>query len=789
MSGLTHEIYRFGRFWISPSRHALYRDEDEIPLAPKSFEVLLYLVRNPGRLVTKEELLKAVWADSFIEEANLAQQVFRLRKAFDSEPGFANLIRTIPGRGYQFTADVHHGELPSIAQPITADYTSTNASYSVEQWRERTRFVVEELAVAGKPASATTPFWLTRKAAFITAATIALIAFTAYGVHRWQHRVVPGDHHEIVLADFENATGEPDFDHVLNNVLAVDLRQTPFLLVASDTKILRTLKLMEKPEDAKLTAPIARELCQRIGDQAVLNGLIARFGERYLITLTASDCTSGNTLAATKETAPNRDGVLQAIDTVASNMRQRLGEPLKSRREFNRPMISVETGSLEALKAYSKGKDIRLTGKERDAIPFFQRAIEIDPRFATAYADLGTVYSNLGQPTLSATNLTRAYELRDLTDEQTRLGIISLYSAFVTLDAEESIRNFETWTQVYPEAPSPHINLANAYNQAGRFDLSVIQGRKAVALDPDVPVSYVVLARAQVALNQLPDAIATCNRAIGRKVDSDLIHGVRLQIASLQHDTAAVDKEVAWAKGTHAEPYITLEHALTSYAAGRAKLANQLMDDVVNSYKQAGLPERANRMLGGAPRLEIYMGQLDLARKSVAHIKPADDSTDFPVALAQLGDDTRAEAMLQHDEKTIGNGTYFKYYDRAQIAAAIAMARHKPEDAITDLAPAIPYNLRSTEVSSMRGDAYLALHQPQLAITEYQRIADFPGVEPWSPNVVLCHLGLARAYTQQSKIADARHEYETFFALWKDADADLPILKQAHAEYAKLPVT
>jgi DNA-binding winged helix-turn-helix (wHTH) protein/Flp pilus assembly protein TadD len=779
MSDKNQETYRFGKFQLSPSRHSLYREEIEIPLTPKSFEVLLYLARNPGRLVTKEELLKAVWQDAFIEEANLAQQIFRLRKAFEAEPDAANFIRTIPGRGYQFTADVHSGTL-ATTNPVT-----TNSSYSVEQYRERTRFVVEELAVAGKPAP-TSSSWLTSKALEITVAVIALAAITTYGIHRWQHRTIPGDHHEIVLADFENTTGEPDFDKALNNVLAVDLRQTPFLLVASDTKILRTLKLMEKPADAKLTAPIARELCQRIGDQAVLNGLIARFGQQYLVTLTASDCASGNTLAATKASAANRDSVLQAIDTVAADMRQRLGEPLKSRREFNQPMISVETGSLDALNAYSKGKDIRLTGKEQDAIPFFERAIEIDPRFATAYADLGTVYSNLGQPTLSAANITKAFELRDLADEQTRLAIIALYSAHVSLDYLESIRNLETWTQVYPEAPSPHMNLANAYNQIGRFDLSLVQGKRAVALDPDSPIGYIVLARAQVALNQLPDAIATCNQAIARKVDNEALHGVLLQIATLQHDGSGIDTQVAWAKGTSSEPYITLEHSLTSYAAGQSKLGKQLMNDVVDGYKKLGMNERANRMAGGVPRLQTYMGQLDLARKTISEITPADDSIDFPIALALTGDIAHAEAMYHHDLQTIGNGTLFKYYDGPQIASTIALAHNKPEDAITALAPAIPYNLRSTEVSAIRGNAYLALHQPQLAIVEFQRIADFPGVEPWSPNIALCHLGLARAYMQQNKTAEARHEYETFFALWHEADSDLPVLKQARSEYTRL---
>jgi DNA-binding winged helix-turn-helix (wHTH) protein/tetratricopeptide (TPR) repeat protein len=779
MPDLNQEFYSFGRYCLSPSRHTLYCGETEVSLTPKSFEVLLYLARNPGRIVTKDELLKAVWQDAFIEEANLAQQIFRLRRAFESESDTANLIRTIPGRGYQFTADVQNS-----THIATAPSTPT-ALYDVEQWRERTRFVVEELAVAGKH-DATPSSRLTSKVLGITVAVIALAALTLFGIQRWLHRVIPGDHHEIVLADFENTTGEPDFDKVLNNVLSVDLRQTPFLLVASDTKIMRTLKLMEKPVDTRLSPPIARELCQRIGGQAVLNGLIARFGQQYLITLAASDCTSGNTLAATKATAANRDGVLQAIDNVAADMRQRLGEPLKSRREFNQPMISVETGSLEALKAYSQGKDIRLTGKEQDAIPFFERAIEIDPRFATAYADLGTVYSNLGQPTLSAANITKAFELRDLADEQTRLAIIALYSAHVSQDYLESIRNLETWTQVYPEAPSPHINLANSYNQIGRFDLSVVQGKRAVALDPDSPIGYIVLARAQVALNQVQDAIATCNQAIARKVDNEALHGVLLQIASLQHDSAGIDKQVEWAKGTRSEPYITLEYSLASYAAGRAKLGKQLMDDVVDGYKKQGMQERANRMAGGVPRLQTYMGQLDLARKTISEIKPADDSTDFPVALALTGDIVRAEAMYHHDLQTIGKATLFQYYDGPQIASSIAMARHKPEDAITALSPAIPYNLRSTEVSALRGNAYLALHQPQLAIVEFQRIADFPGVEPWSPNVALCHLGLARAYTQQNKPADARREYEIFFTLWRDADNDLPILKQARAEYAQL---
>ena len=363
MKDTDPEVYRFGRFLLSPSKYTLYLADNELPLEPKSFEVLLFLAKNSGRPVTKEELLKAVWPDSFVEEANLAQHIFRLRKILGSASGTGNLIRTLPGRGYLFTAEVRREITPiAAAYESGADfsYASVEAAaangIAVERWRERTHVIVEEIATKQVAAPARAAGLVNRRNAAVTAALLVIVALAGWAAWRFHWRTAPSEYRQIVLADFVNATGDATFDQTLKRALEIDLEQSPYMDVLSERDEVNTLLLMGRPSDTPISSEIATEICERNNREVLLAGAISTLGSRYLLTLTGSDCNSGKRLAVAKAEANSREGVLDALDSVAEQIRKQLKESAQSLKDHDVPLRVVTTSSLEALRAYSVGK-------------------------------------------------------------------------------------------------------------------------------------------------------------------------------------------------------------------------------------------------------------------------------------------------------------------------------------------------------------------------------------------------------------------------------------------------
>ena len=638
---------------------------------------------------------------------------------------------------------------------------------------------------SGNPPPVSTP--LSRRVWPWAVVSFLALGLAVLGAWFWVHRAVSADHHEVVLADFEDSTGDADLANALQTALAIDLKQSPFLLVASGSRISATLTLMERSPSQKLTPLVAREVCQRMNDQAVLSGKIARLGQKFLVTLAASDCATGEDLAQSKAVADDRDGVLKALDNIAAEMRKRLGEPLKTVQRFNQSLLAKETGSLDALKAYSRGHDLGAGGDYQGSIPFFKRAIELDPRFAAAYADLGVIYSDLGESDLATANLTKAYDLRDLTTEPDRLFIVGEYNAEVTGNLHESLRNYEVWTETYPSDVPPWSNLATLQLEIGRPDLAIAPALRAVSLDPKGAISYVILARAQMRAGQLDKALETCRQAVAQKLDGAEVHGILAQLAFSRHDAAGVDEQFAWAKGKPAEPYMKLQELLINFAQGKRRAALEALRLLVDGYKKQGLPERAARMEGGLPRIEAEIGLIDGARDRLSQLPPINGSTDIPVAWAEVGEISKADEIVKKAMSDHPEDTLWQYLKGPQIRAAIALFQHKPDDAIAALQPAIPYELRDFDVPSMRGRAYLAARQADLAAIEFRKIIDHSTVNPISYAIPLAHLGLARAYAMQGNVAGSRQEYERFLELWKDSDADIPAKNSAYFELAHLP--
>jgi DNA-binding winged helix-turn-helix (wHTH) protein/tetratricopeptide (TPR) repeat protein len=771
------DLYRFDDFELQPSRRTLLRAGEKIAIAPKTFEVLLCLVERAGHVVLKEELLKAVWPESFVEESNLTQHIFWLRKALAGKAGY---ITTIPGRGYEFT-----GEVQAVSETAVAMPSQTPAQpvigFRIQHSIEQTHIVVEEAEIADVAKAAHR-----RRVLAVMAAVIAVVAIGSFAAWRWHQRFTPADHHEVVLAQFENSTGDQGFDSALNTLLAIDLEQSHYLVVAGDSDTRKILTLMNRRSDDPLTLPVAQEVCQRLNDQVVLSGLIAPFGQKYLVTLTATDCSTGKTLFHNKAVAGGREDVLKAVDMVAADMRGRLGESLQSQTNSEPPLQQVHTFSLDALRSYSQGLSLAERGRHREALPLFQRAIEIDPKFAAAYLGLALSYEGVGETVSAKSAVAKAYELRDQGDEFLKLKILYNYDDLFTGDLRAQIRNLTTWTQMYPNQPQPWIYLSDTQSTMTRYEEAVVSGRRAVALAPDNVHAYVGLAFALTRLGRLDEAKAICNETIRRKIDSIDIHYQLYELAIFQKDDRAMAEQVAWSKGTDAE--LGFSNTLL-LAAGKAHAAVAAMLQPIQQARKDGFQERALRRLHILMRREADYGMDQELREQLR----GDDPSKFPFNLifaeAELGDIPAAQRALGFFTEQVGTDTMYREYYLPQAQAAIAMAQHKPEEAIADLEIARPWELGGMEGLFLRAQAYLAARQPKLAEAEFRRIIDHPYDGPAATQFGPTHLGLAEALEMQGNHAASRQEYETLFKMWKDADPDLAPLVRAKLEYAKIPAT
>ena len=632
---------------------------------------------------------------------------------------------------------------------------------------------------------------------YATAAFVVIVAVGVWFAWREMHR----SHAEslrIIVGDFDNSTGNLDFDQTLRTALTIDLRQSPYLEVATRGQLSKAILDEKAAADSSdgeqapspLTGSLVRRVCHRLNDQAYLTGEIRGFAQKYLITVRAFDCARGSDIAASRGIANSPDGILTVLDKVTFDLREQLGESATSIARFNKPLFAKGTGSLEALRAYSDASRLALNNQLEDSLTVYQRAIELDPKFAMAYADLGAVYNNLGQRDPASANLAKAYELRDTADELNRLSITSTYNSLITRDIQSSIRNNKQWAEEYPRDPAPYANLADLETQIGKPALALDPAKRAVALNPDEGLSYIVLARAQMHTGQFEEAAHTCNQAISHHVDSAEVHGVLMQIAFLHLDQPGIDEQIAWARSQandkSAESYMQSQQGLMDFALGKTKAAEAVFATVIDSYRKQGMNERADHIAGEIARIEAELGNLETAHSTLTHLTEEASSLDIPVAWAELGEISRAQATLQRELDAHLSDTLAREYQNPQVKAAIALNQHQPEDAITALVPALPYDLRLFDAPSLRGKAYLAANRPVEAEAEFHKILGHPGIEPMSYNYPLAQLGVARALARQNKTVEAGFAYKIVLQIWKDADLDLPRLREAKAEYARL---
>ena len=607
----------------------------------------------------------------------------------------------------------------------------------------------------------------------------------------------------IILADFTNSTGDPVFDGTLRQGMVVQLEQSPFLSLMSDERVRQTLGLMGKSADTRLTPDIALEICERIGSAAVLDGSIANLGTQYVLGLRAKSCRTGGVLDEEQVQSSRKEDVLNALSQAATKFRTRIGESLTSIREHDTPLAQATTPSLDALKAYSAARKITFSEGFVPAIPFLKRAIEIDPNFSMAYAELGLDYSSIGESVLAIENTTKAYQLRDHANDRERFFITTLYDRQVTGNLEKAHQTLELWAQTYPRDLDAHGLLSGFSSQGtGRYEQSIEEGRKALEIDPDFAPGYLNPAFSYFWLDRVDEATTLVKRASERNLQMAELFALRYYIGFLKGDPAEMAAAAAASKNKPgAEDWIIYSQALVAARSGQLQLARRLSLGAMNLAQQLGERERAAAYEAGEAVWEALFGNPSAARKSalaaLARSKGRDTEYAAGFALAIAEDLPRARAIATDLEKRFPEDTSVKFNYLPTLRALFALHDGSPERSIQILQTAAPYDFAVPPIAFntffgslypawVRGEAYLAEHDGTAAAQEFEKILNHRGLVAADPVGALARLQLARAYAIAGDKGKASSAYQDFLQVWKAADLDIRILKQARDEYARL---
>jgi serine/threonine protein kinase/tetratricopeptide (TPR) repeat protein len=637
----------------------------------------------------------------------------------------------------------------------------------------------------------------------VPAAVVLVAALIAGGLY-WRSRSATStkatpltERDIVVLGDFDNKTGDSVFDDALKQALAVQLGQSPFLNILSDRKVEETLRLMGRPSTDRITRDVARELCIRTGSKAIVLGSISNLGGQYVIGLNTVGCSSGDTLATEQEQAATKQDVLESLGRAAASLRAKLGESLASIQRFDVP-VEATTPSLEALKAFSMGISTLRAKGNAESIPFFKRALELDPNFALGYASLGLVYGNLGQASLAAQNIKKAYDLRDRVSEREKYRISALYYQTVTGELEQATQVYELWAKSYPQDSAPPANLGVIYADLGQYEKSLAATEEGQRLVP-AAIGYFNLSGAYLALNRLDDAQKEIEEAQKQNLAGDFLHLAIYQLAFLKSDTAEMNRQVAWAAGKPGTEDMLLSFQSDTEAYyGHLSRARDFSRRAVDAAVRTDSKETAAIWQVNAALREAEFGNLAAAKQDVSAALTLTPGRDVEMlaalVLARIGEAVRAKTIVGQLEKSYPSQTVLKVYWLPTIKAAIELNANNAAQSLVYLEAAAPYELGAPppfQIGTLypayiRGQAQLMAHNGAAAAVEFQKLMDHRGIVLDFVAGSLAHLQLGRAYAMAGDTAKAKSAYQDFLTLWKDADPDIPILKEAKAEYAKL---
>jgi DNA-binding winged helix-turn-helix (wHTH) protein/predicted Zn-dependent protease len=782
---LSEDLIRFEDFELDPRAYQIRRSGRTLKLERIPMEVLLLLAERRGQLVTREEIIEKLWGkDVFLDTDNAINTAVRkIRQVLKDDPEQPRFVQTITGKGYRFIAPV-----------IVA---GTKAGVPERE---------TDSARAARTKEAATGTDLRKRWMLLVAATVAVPAF-AVASYLYFHRASKlTDKDTIVLADFANSTGDPVFDETLRQGLVVQLGQSPFLSLISDERIQQMLKLMAKPADARLTPEVSREICERTASAAVLDGSIASLGSQYVLTLRAKDCRSGDVVDEEQAQAARKEDVLNALSQIASRFRTRVGESLSTVKSHDTPLAEATTPSLEALKAYSAGWQASFSSGSGVAVPFLQRAIEIDPDFASAYAALGRMYGDIGESALSAQNIGKAYELRDRASDQERFFISLNYDLQVTGNLQKAQQTCDLWVQAYPRAWMPHALLSGGvYPQLGKYEKSVEEAKIAIGVDPDFSIGYSLLAASYVALERTGEAEKILQRATERKLDIPDFHVQRYVIAFLKGDKAGMDREAAQPREKPGvDDWMSNAEGFVAAYSGHLEEARKMSRRAADLARKADRRETEALYETDAAVREALFGNMSTARQRARDALELSTSRDVEYgaafALALSGESSRSQTLTADLSRRFPEDTIVRFTYLPTLCALLALHRRQPANALELLQTAIPYEGGiSIEGGSeyllgegvfypvyARGVAYLAARQGREAAVEFQKILDHRGIVISDPVGPLAQMQLGRAYALAGDKDKARTAYTDFLTLWKDADPDIPILKEVQTEYASL---
>jgi len=711
--------------------------------------------------------------------ADIRADLQRLKRDTDTGRAIAASSGSIP---IAQESAPHFTPQPAMASPPSGSSVQVQASSSS--------------AVSAAPIAAPEAQKKSRNGMYVAAGVILLGLFLAGGLYlRSRPSAQLSEKDTILLTDFVNTTGDSVFDGTLKQALATQLEQSPYLNILPESRIREALRFMGRSDDQRISSDVAREICLRENVKAMLTGSITPLGSHYVISLAAVNSQTGDSLATEQIESEGKEKVLKSLDHAASSLRNKLGESIGSVQKFATPLEQATTSSLEALQAFSQGQAQHLRLNDEKAIPFLLRAVELDPNFAMAHATLGVAYGNTAQTKLSDASLKKAFDLKDRASERERFYISAHWYDEGTGEVEKAAQIYEQWKLVYPRETLPWDNLSMMYWQTGEHEKSLANASEALRLDSKDRFAYQNLSAAYQCLNRFDEAQAIVDQAIAAKMDSRSSRFSRYTLAFRSGDTAAMQRALDESVGSLDESFMLWFKVRGDISLGKIRLSGQDLNRLVQLAQQHGLSEFAVIVRANAASLKSQLGY-PVERQAVGEsLKPASDresKTYVARMLALVGETAQAQKLaddVAHDAPT---DTFLNKIALPTIRAVLELQRNEPAKAVTALEPALPYELGSGPAGAnywpmhVRGAAYLQAHDGAKALAEYQKILDHPGIDLVNPLLTLARLGAARSYALQGDTAQARTAYQDFFARWKDADPDIPVLKQAQAEYAKL---
>ena len=777
-------LYRFGEFVLDPGRRTLSRADSPVSLTPRAFDVLLFLTQNPNRLVTKEELLEAVWGDTFVEEGNLTQYISHLRKALGDNSEDARLIATITRKGYQFTAVVTVvAKTADIAKHATLQANLTETSKTDSRPVE---FPTEEKVTQSPPPRLRLRKW------FAAAALLGVIAaaFWLYWNHR--RRVTLAATDTIVLADVNNETSDPVFDDALDTALRYELAQTPYLNLLGTDKVVGTLAQIELPQTTKLTPEIARQVCLRTNSKLVVSQSIGDAGNGYHLQMRALDCGSGATLAKEQADIGNRNEVVHELGVAAARLRAKVGEPADSLARFNQPLERALSYSLEALQAGTQGHRLSLAGDVEGGLKLYQRAVELDPNLAVMYGRMGASYLILGDTQLSMAAYTRAYQLRDRLTEKDRLDFEITYYSNVIGDWEKEYSSVLRFLEIFPRDVFAHANLREAFVHLGQPDRAADEAAEVARLRPSSYYFGFAIQSIRFA-SRFNEAKSWIARADALKFDDLLIRRERLIVAFATGDGANVAKILKEEEqGKNREDFLH-EHSLIEIQRGRFHSAERLRLQDFGDSSKASYPDwwvLLSALEDGEVGKDVEARRIE--SKATGTTLDRNSKLVVALALARSGGTEQAGKLADEVSAERPEDTLVQHYLVPTIRAAIKLRQHDPAGAIDLLRGTAKYDLAFTGLfdyvypAYIRGLAYLEIGDGRSAAAQFQKLIDNPGFTVRHVTGPLAWLQLGRAQKVMGDEAATRKSYETFLNLWKSADPDIPIYQQAKVEYANL---